>query len=50
MDLFLKEMVDAFANLATATASDRQMMADLTATNKELTQQLAAKDIEIAML
>jgi hypothetical protein len=50
MDSFVNNTADAFANLATATASDRQMLADLTASNKKLTEQLAAKDIEIASL
>jgi hypothetical protein len=50
MDSFVNETADAFANLATATASDRQMLADLTAINKELTTQLAAKDREISTL
>jgi hypothetical protein len=50
MDSFVNNTADAFANLATATASDRQMLADLTTTNKEITKQLAAKDTEIAQL
>jgi hypothetical protein len=50
MDSFVNETADAFANLATATASDRQMLANLTAINKELTTQLAAKDSEIVSL
>ena len=41
MDSFVNDTADAFANLATATASDRQLMADLAATNKALTKQLA---------
>jgi hypothetical protein len=39
--------VCTFVNLATATASDRQMLSDLTATNKEFTKHLATKDTEI---
>jgi hypothetical protein len=42
MDSFITETADALANLATATASDRQMLADLMASNKELTKQIAA--------
>jgi hypothetical protein len=44
MESFVNETANTFANLATATASDRQMLADLTAINKELTKQLAVKD------
>jgi hypothetical protein len=47
MDSFVNETADAFANLATATALDCQMFDDLTAINKELTKQLAAKDHEL---
>lgn len=50
MDSFVNDTADAFANLATATASDRQMLADLTATNKELTQLMAKKDAKISNL
>jgi hypothetical protein len=50
MDSFVTETADAFANLATATASDRQFMADLAETNKALTKQLANKDAIIAPL
>ena len=50
MDSFVNDTADAFANLATATASDRQMLADLTATNKDLTQQMAKKDTKISNL
>jgi regulator of replication initiation timing len=50
MDSFVNETADAFANLATATASGQQMLADLTATNKELTQLMAKKDTEISSL
>ena len=38
MDSFVNDTADAFANLVTATASDRQMLADLTTSNKELSQ------------
>jgi hypothetical protein len=50
MDSFVNDTADAFANLATATASDRQMLADLTATNNALTVHLATKDTEIGKL
>jgi hypothetical protein len=50
MHSFVTDTADAFANLATATASDRQMLTDLTATNKELTQLMAKKDTEISSL
>jgi hypothetical protein len=50
IDSFVNETPYAFANLATATASDRQMLADLTATNKEITKHLATKDTEIKEL
>jgi hypothetical protein len=50
MDTFVTDTADAFANLATATTSDRQMLADLTASNKKLTEQIAEKDKEIARL
>jgi hypothetical protein len=39
MDSFVTETADVFASLATASASDRQMLADLTASNKELIKQ-----------
>ena len=50
MDSFVNDTADAFANLATATALDRQLMADLAATNKALTKQLADRDTTIAKL
>jgi hypothetical protein len=50
MNSFVTDTADAFANLTTATASDRQLMADLAATNKALTKQLAEKDVIIAQL
>ncbi len=50
MDSFVNETADAFANLATATASDRQMLADLTTANKDLTAHLAKQDNEIKQL
>jgi hypothetical protein len=50
MDSFVTDTADAFANLATATASNRQLMADLAAINKALTKQLADKDVIIARL
>jgi hypothetical protein len=50
MKSFVTETADAFANLATTTATDCQLMADLVATNKALTKQLAEKDSIIAQL
>jgi hypothetical protein len=50
MDDFVSETADAFANLATATASDRTMMAELTQSNSELLRQLAAQTTEIQNL
>ena len=50
MDSFVNDTADAFANLATATASDRQMLSDLTASNKALTELIARKDTEIGNL
>jgi hypothetical protein len=50
MDSFVSNTADAFGNLATSTASDRQMLTNLTTTNKELTQQLAAKEAKISSL
>lgn len=44
----VNKTTNAFANPATATASDRQILADLTAMNKELPKQIAAKGSEIA--
>jgi hypothetical protein len=44
MDFFVNDTAYAFANLATAMASKRQMHANLTATNKALTQLMAKKD------
>jgi hypothetical protein len=50
LDSFVNNTADAFTNLATATASDHQMMSDLTTTNKDLTQLMAKKDTEINTL
>ena len=50
MDSFVNETADAIANLATATASDRQMLADLTTANKDLTAHLAKQDNYIKQL
>jgi phage shock protein A len=50
MDSFVNETADAFANLATATASHRQMLANLTTADKELTTHLTTKDTKIAQL
>ena len=40
----LQETAEALANLATATASDRQVLQNLTNTVKELSNQIKAKD------
>jgi hypothetical protein len=45
-----EETAAALANLATATAADRQVMANLTNTIEALTKQLAASQAEIAEL
>ena len=45
-----EETATALANLATATAADRQTMSNLTSTIDTLTKQLAARDAEIAQL
>ena len=50
MDAFVARTADAFANLATASAADRQTLANLTATNTELLQQLSAQAVELATL
>lgn len=50
MESFAHETADAFANLATATAADRHILAELTAANTALTSQLAAKEAELAQL
>ncbi len=50
MDSFVTDTADAFANLATATASDRKLMADLAASNQTLLAQLASKDNDISKL
>jgi hypothetical protein len=47
---FTQETAEAFANLATATAADRGMMADLMATNKTLLDQLSLLTQEVASL
>lgn len=44
------ETAEAFANLATATASDQSTIAVLVAMNKDLADTVAKKDIEIARL
>jgi hypothetical protein len=49
-DSFATETADAFANLATATASDHQMLAELSATSTTLPTQLATKDAELSQL
>ena len=50
MDAFVTETAGAFANLATAAASDRDVLKTLTNTNNDLLQQLAAKDTELTKL
>jgi hypothetical protein len=50
MESFVTDTADAFANLATATASDRKLMADLAASNQALLSQIASKDIAISNL
>ena len=46
-DNLLQEIAEALANLATATASDRQALQNLTYTVKELSNQIKAKDKQI---
>ena len=46
-DHLLQETAEALANLATATASDRQALQNLTNTVKELSNQIKAKDKQI---
>jgi hypothetical protein len=50
MDSFVTDTADAFANLATATASDRKLMADLAASNQTLLAKLSSKDADISKL
>jgi hypothetical protein len=50
MDSFVTDTAGAFANLATATASDRKLMADRAASNQMLLAQLATKDTDISKL
>ena len=50
MDSFVTETAEAFANLATAAASDREVLKTLTTTNNELLKKLTAKDNEIDKL
>jgi hypothetical protein len=47
---FVQETGDALANLATATAADRDMLRSLQATNEALMNQQAVKDAEINQL
>jgi hypothetical protein len=49
-DYSMQETVDAIAQLATATASDRGMVATLTTTNAKLANQLEAAHARIAQL
>ena len=44
---YQKDTVDALANLATATANDREAVSNLTATNKMLTDELATVNAEL---
>ncbi len=50
MDAFVTDTAEAFANLATAAASDRDVLRTLTNTNNDLLKQLAAKDTELSQL
>jgi hypothetical protein len=50
MEEFQTETAEAFANLSSATAADRQMLQELMATKTQLLTQLAVKDSEIARL
>ena len=50
IDDFANQTSASFANLAAATAADRQMMADLVAQNKILLEQLAAANKELTTL
>jgi hypothetical protein len=50
MDAFVTETAEAFANLATAAASDREILKTLTTTNNELLQQLTAQGNELTAL
>jgi hypothetical protein len=47
MDSFVNKTANAFANLATATASDQQMLADLTAINRGLPSNLLPKTLNL---
>ena len=47
MQLYQQETVDAIANLATATASNRSTVATLTSTNRTLTLALTACQIQL---
>jgi hypothetical protein len=47
---YIYETTEALANLATATAADREAVANLAISNATLTQQLAARDAEIVQL
>jgi hypothetical protein len=47
---YLNETGEALANLATATAADRDMLRSLQATNEQLLQQNAVKDAELTQL
>jgi hypothetical protein len=50
MNDFVSDTANAFANLATTTASDRTMMAELTKTNTELLRQLATQATKLQTL
>jgi hypothetical protein len=50
IDWLVTDTAVAFANLATVTASDRKLMADLAASNPTLLAQLSSKDTDISKL
>ena len=50
METFANETAEAFANLATATSADREMLRSLQATNQNLIQQLTVQTAELTQL
>ena len=50
MEVFANGTVEAFANLATATAADRSMLNSLQTTNQTLINQMTVRDAEINQL
>jgi hypothetical protein len=50
MEAFATETAEAFANLATAAAADRNMLSSLQTTNQTLLQQMTVRDAEITQL